>query len=230
MFYMKILSRHIPLSYQHESFSILFDDIEKQWGDARGRLGHVRIAMPDNTVGRRVKVELEGFYVSLQYVGVEGTPYTRRRSLQEEVAPASDCEEPALPCSVVCSFPTVEAAEASSTAAGDFDRWLGVFEACGCELSPAPEPELIGALPPAVLEAAVVDELCATDLQPFFEWTEDAGGAEISDTTITLFGVTDHVHYTPMCNALCDPPAAAFRRSARPPCSRRPSASATASR
>ena len=184
-------------------FRVYVDDIEKQWGDARGRLGHVRIAMPDNTVGRRVKVELEGFYVSLQYVGVEGTPYTRRRSLQEEVAPASDCGEPSLPCSVVCSVPPEAAAEASSAAAGDFDRWLGVFEACGCELSPAPEPELIGALPPAVLEAAVVDELCATRLKPWLEWTEDAGRAEISATTITLFEVTDHVHYTPMCHKLC---------------------------
>ena len=184
-------------------FRVYVDDIEKQWGDARGRLGHVRIAMPDNTVGRRVKVELEGFYVSLQYVGVEGTPYTRRRSLQEEVAPASDCGEPSLPCSVVCSVPPEAAAEASSAAAGDFDRWLRLFDSCACETSPAPESELIGALPPAVLEAAVVDELCATRLKPWLEWTEDAGRAEISATTITLFEVTDHVHYTPMCHKLC---------------------------
>ena len=92
---------------------------------------------------------------------------------------------------------------------------MSAREACDCEMPPAPDseaavlPPLGEELEPALypdlaLRAAVVDELCATDLQPFFEWTEDAGEAEITDTTITLFGVTDHVHYTPMCNALCD--------------------------
>ena len=189
-------------------YRVFVDGVQKAVGRSDGQLGYLRIAMPANTVGSLVRLMLVNSaanYLNLQYIGVEGTPYTGRRSLQqeEEVAPASDCGEPSLPCSVVCSVPPEAAAEASSAAAGDFDRWLGVFEACGCEMSPAPESELIGALPPAVLEAAVVDELCATSLKPWLEWTEDAGRAEITATTIKLLDVVDHVHYTPMCHKLC---------------------------
>ncbi|MEC8495601.1 MAG: hypothetical protein VXZ39_11785, partial [Planctomycetota bacterium] len=50
---------------------------------------------------------------------------------------------------------------------------------------------------------ALVDGLCANELQPWLEWTEDAKRVEISSTTITLFDVTDHIHYLAMCHKLC---------------------------
>ena len=125
--------------------------------------------------------------------------------------PAGSCEMVAGVCAALCmvspeAMPEVDMADARST--------------CGCDASPAPGAEAAGGalLPPGVsgpaalpgnltgaldLEAAVVDRLCATSLRPWWEWTEDARRAEISATSITLFNVTDHVHYTPVCHALC---------------------------
>ena len=130
-------------------------------------------------------------------------------------AAAQEATGGGAPCEVICKTPP-EAGAAVSAADNALDLWTRAWDACGCALPPAPDSEAAvlpplgeelepaGLYPGFALRAAVVDELCATELQPFFEWTEDARQAEISATTITLFGMTDHVHYTPMCNALCD--------------------------
>ena len=81
------------------------------------------------------------------------------------------------------------------------------------ELEPAPSAELAVA-PSAEMQPAPAAEpgpllprslssLCADELQSWLEWTEDGRRAEISSTTITLYDVTDHIHYTPMCHRLC---------------------------
>ena len=128
--------------------------------------------------------------------------------------PASGCGD-ALPCSFVCSVPPENAAAAAADAADDLDRWLDAIETCGCEPAPGPEEELEPAPgPEEELEAAapagegdpvaaVVDKLCANELRPWYEWSEDARRAEVTASTITLYGVTDHVHYTPVCHSMC---------------------------
>ena len=118
--------------------------------------------------------------------------------------PASGCGD-ALPCSFVCSVPPENAAAAAADAADDLDRWLDAIETCGCEPAPGPEEELEAAAPAGEGDpvAAVVDKLCANELRPWYEWSEDARRAEVTASTITLYGVTDHVHYTPVCHSMC---------------------------
>ena len=73
------------------------------------------------------------------------------------------------------------------------------------ELAVAPSAELAlaPAAEPAPLLPRSLSSLCADELQSWLEWTEDGRRAEISSTTITLYDVTDHIHYTPMCHRLC---------------------------
>ncbi|MED6306359.1 MAG: hypothetical protein VX563_00015, partial [Planctomycetota bacterium] len=125
--------------------------------------------------------------------------------------PAGSCEMVAGVCAALCmvspeATPEVDMAGARSTCGCDASLAPGAEAADGALMPPgvsgpaAPPRNLTGALD---LEAAVVDRLCATSLRPWWEWTEDARRAEISATSITLFDVTDHVHYTPLCHALC---------------------------
>ena len=73
------------------------------------------------------------------------------------------------------------------------------------DLAPAPSAELAQAPSAERIRprARSLSSLCADELQSWLEWTEDGRRAEISSTTITLYDVTDHIHYTPMCHRLC---------------------------
>ena len=57
-------------------YRVFIDGVEKASGDAKGKLGSLRIPMPANTVGSIVRLQLENSvadYINFQYIGVEGT-------------------------------------------------------------------------------------------------------------------------------------------------------------